>query len=120
MAKGPRIEWTIPPSKLARNVEDYGDRIMTAVTELSHIIASEAERDMKNNAPWTDHTAHARSNLRGLAERSAQWIVTIYLVTGAEYGKWLELRWGGRYAIIMPTIERLRPEINRKLKNLLG
>jgi hypothetical protein len=35
-----------------------------------------------------------------------------------EYGKFLELARGGRYAIILPTIERNIPEINRLLREI--
>ena len=37
---------------------------------------------------------------------------TIFLGHGANvhYGIWLEVRWGGRFAIIVPTIEHFRQQ----------
>lgn len=55
------------------------------------------------------------------AEAAASDLVTIYLSHGhsVEYGVWLELANGGRYQVIMPTIENNLGEINRQLRNLL-
>jgi len=37
-----------------------------------------------------------------------------------EYGKHLELRWGGRYAIIGPTIARVGPEVMAGIRTKMG
>ena len=77
----------------------------------------------KQNAPWTDRTGNARSGIFGTAERDvAQRIVTIYLSHGAtlDYGQYLELSNGGRYAVIMRTIEGHLPALNAMLRDALG
>ena len=42
--------------------------------------------------------------------------MTLYLSHGVEYGKWLELAHGGRFAIVGPTIMRVGPRIGDDLK----
>jgi hypothetical protein len=46
--------------------------------------------------------------------------MTLTLQHTVEYGIWLEIRWGGRYAIIVPTIEQLGPEIYEEMRGMCG
>lgn len=73
----------------------------------------------KNNAPWQDQTGDARAGL--------ETEVTLYndnlmidLFHTVEYGIWLEIRWGGRYAIIIPTIETMGPKLFDRMRGMLG
>lgn len=94
---------------------------MTAVLAIGKHIATKAQNEMRTNAPWTDRTGNARSGLFSIAEQAARDVVIIYLSHGhtIEYGHYLELSRGGRYAIITPTMEKMYPEIKRMLENLL-
>jgi hypothetical protein len=70
---------------------------------------------MKANAPWSDRTGEARAGLDySIDEAGAD--TTIYLFHSVSYGKWLEIRWNGRYAIILPTIEALGHELNHRIE----
>jgi hypothetical protein len=107
-----------PPSELARAIERYGDRVIIAVTAVAGRIATLMQNDARTNAPWTDRTGNARSGLFGTAERDvAQKLVIIYLSHGPDidYGKWLELISGGKWAVIMPVIEKHLPELKAEL-----
>ena len=77
--------------------------------------------DMRTNAPWQDRTGNARSGLFSVAEQVSQEMVVIYLSHAhtTDYGIYLELSRGGRFAVITPTMEKLYPEIKRMLDNLL-
>lgn len=118
---GTRVYWVHSPLKLAREVKGYGDKLETAVKALADYIATMLQNDMRKNAPWNDRTGNARTGLFSVAEKASKDVVDIYLSHGhtVEYGKWLELANGGRYAIIMPTIEKNLPTIKRMLKELL-
>lgn len=118
----PGFQWVTSPNVLARNIEKYGDRVMTAVLAIGKYIATKAQNEMRTNAPWQDRSGNARSGLFSIAEQAAADVVIIYLSHGhtIEYGHFLELDHGGRYAIIVPTMEKLFPEIKRMLNNLLG
>ena len=119
----PGIVWRTPPDELAAAVDRYGDQVLTAVTAVAQYIATQMQNAAKQNAPWTDRTGNARSGLFGTAERDvAQRIVTIYLSHSAtlDYGQYLELSNGGRYAVIMRTIEGHLPALNAMLRDVLG
>jgi hypothetical protein len=68
--------------------------------------AKEVEAYAKEHAPWHDRTGDARSGLTATAEqRLVRYTITLYHTV--DYGIWLEVRWNGKYAIILPTIEHM-------------
>lgn len=80
------------------------------VAEAFHSGAERVEAYAKQNAPWSDITGSARAGLT--ADVSIEdGMVTLTLSHGVDYGKWLELIQDGEFAIIMPTLEALGPEI---------
>lgn len=115
------IRWVRPPDQLAAAIERYGDRVLTAVQAVAQYIATEMQGSARHNAPWTDRTGNARSGLFGTSESDvAKHLVVIYLSHGPviDYGVFLELANGGRYQIIMPTIEMYLPEVHRMLQGI--
>lgn len=102
------IRWRTPPSELARSLDEYGDKVLTAVGAVAQYIATQMQDSAKANAPWEDRTGNARSGLFGTSEVDfASKVVTIYLSHSAilDYGIWLELANEGKYAIVMSTME---------------
>lgn len=119
----PGIVWRTPPDELAAAIDRYGAQVLTAVTAVAQYIATQMQNAAQQNAPWTDRTGNARTGIFGTAERdAAQAIVTIYLSHGTviDYGQYLELANGGRYAVIMRTIEGHLPALNSMLQDALG
>lgn len=117
------IRWQRPPSELAAAVERYGDRVLRAVASVAQYVATEMQNDAKRNASWTDRTGNARTGLFGTSEADfATHVVTIYLSHSAvlDYGVFLELANGGRYAVIMRTMEAKYPELMAMLRETLG
>jgi len=117
------IKWVRPPAKLAQAIEQYGDKVLTALVAVAQRSADLMQNDARNNAPWTDRTGNARSGLFGTAEADfARHIVTIYLSHGAliNYGVYLELAHGGRFSILMRTIESHLPELQSMLDEIFG
>lgn len=118
MAVRTGVRWVRPPDHLARAVALYGERVLQAVGMVAERIATVMQNDARQSAPWTDRTGNARSGLFGAAERDvAQKMVVIYLSHGPDidYGKWLELAHGGRYAILLKTLEKHLPQIKAEL-----
>ncbi len=114
------FKWSVPPAQIAVNIEKYGERARIALKALADFIAQKMQDDLRQSAPWTDRTGAARRGLFSVAEQTSKELVTIWLSHGhtVKYGVWLEVRWGGRYAVIEPTIQKWLPEINRLLKEL--
>lgn len=115
------IRWIRPPSRLAEAIERYGERVLVAVAAVAGRMATIMQNSAKSNAPWTDRTGNARSGLFGTVE-TAQNMVILYLSHGQmiDYGIWLELAHGGRYAIIMRTMESHLPELKQMLDDIFG
>lgn len=76
------------------------------------------ENHAKLNAPWTDRTSNARN---GLAARAGKDSKTRYIVLFHQvpYGIYLETRFSGKYAIIMPTIDKFGPEVMDTFQKIL-
>jgi hypothetical protein len=68
----------------------------------------------QENAPWADRTGEARQGLKAIGEQRLT-TYSIILFHTVDYGIWLEVRWDGRFAIIIPTIEVMGPELMSEL-----
>lgn len=116
-AKVASVEWTVDPKRLGEAIErQYARRLVGRVRSVVRDAAPEAEAHMKQYAPWRDQTGQARKLLMADWKDDGK-AVTLYLIHGAAYGIWLELRHAGRYAIIAPTVHefagRMRLRIGR-------
>lgn len=72
----------------------------------------------QQNAPWQDQTGNARQLLDSQSRVDSH-SMEIVVYHGVPYGIWLEVRWSGRYAIIIPTIETIGPEVMGALRSVL-
>lgn len=100
------LPWIVPPTVIALNAQGWEDLLKEALVTVAQKWSPQLEDYAKANRPWTDRTSQARTGLRGDYEVTED-SVTIYLIHGAAYGIFLELRPpenGGR-PIIMPTME---------------
>lgn len=125
-----RVEWSNVPN-VRRAMRNYGDAVIEAERQVALYWAAVIEADARNNAPWTDRTANARQSLHAYTNENApdgypnpqdlaKDVVALYLSHGMEYGVYLETRWAGRYAIIMPTLEKHYQQIATMLKGIFG
>lgn len=81
------------------------------------------ESSMKRNASWTDRTSNARNGLRATVEGKGNALGGTYTLAASHsvpYGIFLELRWSGRYAIIMPSLEAEEPKLMKTLSMLFA
>ena len=81
-----------------------GTRADAAVRVFAEQGAQKLQSHAKNNARWTDRTGAARQRLNAYVSAMANGY-RITLAHGVEYGIWLELAHGKRYAIIPETID---------------
>lgn len=100
---------------LTPGIAAYGVAIQDHVEEVLEQMAREMEEYAQSNAPWANRTGQARSGLKAEVDTSGFNGASIVLMHTAEYGVWLEIRWNGRYAIIMPTIEEFGPRVMQAL-----
>ncbi|KAB2861024.1 MAG: hypothetical protein K8L91_07945 [Anaerolineae bacterium] len=97
----------------------YVARLDMAIGELLSFWAGPIEQTMKRDAPWTDQTANARQTLAAFAHKKSK--TTWALVAKQEmfYGLFLELANGGKYQIVMPTLQTYYPRIWGSLQDVV-
>lgn len=113
--------WQVPPQTaweaLAGN---YRAAIERGIYAIAQRWAPEIESYMKSNAPWTDRTGNARQALYTAVHQTVGVMVEIILAHGVSYGIWLEIRHGGAYAIINPSIDYFSVRIWQDVVRLLS
>ena len=103
---------------LIPGLEQGKAKVMRAAHIAAQAQAPEVENYMKLNAPWSDQTGNARNGLAARAYRDND-EVGIVLFHQVPYGIWLETRFGGKYAIIEPTIEAMSPTVMASFERIL-
>lgn len=82
--------------------------------------APQIETDAKHNAPWQDQTGNARQRLEAHVDKLNNDTLQLILMHRVAYGPHLELGYGGKYKIIMPTLEmyyaRVWADVKRVMK----
>jgi hypothetical protein len=127
------LDWGGTDESLLRGVDNYGKAVRDAVHRIAQYWAPILEDDAKQNAPWTDRTANARQMLYGWTDIIED-AVYLYLSHGVTYGYWLEvkkptrtvdlvgleLKEAGKYAIVLPTLEKYFNQIMKMVGDVMG
>lgn len=133
-SRGNHIQWDT--AELRTSIAAIEPRIHAGLAVTGSKIAAEGESWMKANAPWNDITGNARNGLRGRygagAGRNAAGQFTgggtggggsvshkVTFSHSVEYGIWLEIRFDGRNAIILPAVEQFATRWASLLNRLL-
>lgn len=114
-----QIIWDAGRAQLLRNLREGPQKVQKASTAIANRMAPQVANYAKLNAPWTDRTGNARNGLSAQPFSEGD-TVGIVLYHSVSYGIWLEVRWGGRYAIINPTIDAMGPRVMSEYNNLLA
>jgi hypothetical protein len=80
--------------------------------------ARQAEAEARRTAPWKDRTGQARARLRVYVHARDIASFAITFAHGVYYGKYLEYRWGGRFAILRPIADTWVPRIRDRMRNV--
>jgi hypothetical protein len=118
-------------------MRNYGNAVKLAELRVAQYWSAVIEPDARSQAPWTDRTGNARMALRAYTNENppgkfgaadadeypnpndlARDVVALYLSHGMNYGLYLETRFQGKYAIILPTLQRYYPRIAAMLKDI--
>lgn len=123
MAQDLTVEWfklTWKRTDLLDALATGNEKVEQAVMAVLEREAPKVEGHAKVNAPWTDQTGNARQGLRAQAFDEGGGMKGIVLYHQVPYGIWLEVKNSGEYAIILPTIEVMGPQVMASLENILG
>lgn len=138
------FKWVRPPRHMVREIDHYGQKILVAVQAVAAYVGQQMQDQARGAAPWTDRTGNARSGLffavdgfglapivgqvssgaqsqgkGGVSVSGDKDRLVIALAHTVYYGRYLELSNGGRYAVVMSTIESGLGTLERMLHSLL-
>lgn len=99
------------------NIYDFRDSALETLREGAERLKDDMVQYMKTHAIWKDRTGNARAGLQGVVIWEDEEHFSIFLGHGADiyYGIWLEVRFGGRYAIVSQTVQYFAPQIGATL-----
>jgi len=95
------------------------EKVNAGLFALTEFWAPKVQSHARVNASWVDQTGNARQGLSARAQH-APTSHAIVLFHSVPYGIWLEVRWSGRYAVILPTIESLGRQVMGDVRGLMG
>lgn len=105
-------------STLAKGIAQFEFKMHEGFEEIIRSFRDELIDYARSNAPWEDRTGDARSGLDAefYGDENAVGITLFHTV---DYGPWLEIRWGGKYAIILPTVEAMGPKLLDRMQRMM-
>lgn len=137
------FQWKVSPKVIADGLEEYGRKALIAVQAVANYWGQSVQDEARQNAVWEDRTGNARggiffavdgfglypitgevspeatSQMTDVAvESGSNETLIITLAHTVYYGKFLELKNGGRYAVIMSTIESNLPTLERLVQDV--
>lgn len=106
------------------------DRMQSRLVRLDHatkqglglafdVQAARSTAYMKTTAPWTDRTSAARNGLHAVASHSPGRFELI-LAHAVSYGIWLEVKFSGRDAVILPSLRQAVRELQNRIDGMWG
>jgi hypothetical protein len=118
---GPGSPWH---DDITVQLEVFDRHVRGQLRALLDFHANRCQNAMRSNAPWRDQTGNARNGLFAQTAVDLAGTVAgsgaIVLFHSVAYGIYLETRWAGRYAVIMPTIETEGPLVMASVARILG
>ena len=120
MPSGLGITMDFNSHTLGRNLRTLPAKVDGQIHAVMEYQSTKALGYMKTNARWTDRTGNARQGLGTKVLWVPQVSHAIKLFHRVTYGIFLEVRWAGRYAIILPTIQIYGPDTMRLMSKLFS
>jgi hypothetical protein len=131
------------PDDLAEGIQEYAEKVKVALYAVASKWGQEVQDSARIDAPWQDRTGHARSGifyavdglgmgtLVGTVDAEAKTLMSDTNVEEGDkdlliivvshtvfYGKFLETKNGGRYAIIMSNMEENLPRLESMMRKI--
>ncbi|MHC1681390.1 MAG: hypothetical protein AB6733_00255 [Clostridiaceae bacterium] len=105
--------------EVLRNLKEFTPKLKAALALDAQNIIAEMEEWAKNNAIWTDRTAHARQFLKSTVKWNNSDELMVALSHQVDYGVYLELCNEGKYAILENAIQQYAPQFIEGWKQII-
>jgi hypothetical protein len=102
-----------------KNLKGYQTRALTGLQLVSEAAALAMQTYAQTNAKWTDRTGNARQRLQGSSYWNGRALVTA-VQHHVDYGVWLELAHGRKYAILEEALASEADELLKQYKKIVG
>lgn len=112
--------FTLDTSEIEKNIDSIPGFLDKAVAATMKYHEAGAENELKTTAPWQDQTSNARNGLAARYVGSDGSKHTMVLFHQVPYGIWLEVRFDGRYAVILPTVQSVGPKVLKTIQKILN
>lgn len=112
------MSFKLDASSLERGLAVFENKADLAFRMYAETAALKLEGEAKKAGPWTDRSGEARRRLTCKTMKVASGY-RLKLAHGVEYGMWLELANEKKYATIVPSINKMTPEIMKGLNRLI-
>lgn len=139
------FQWVVAPKdQLIPAINKYGSDVLVAVQAVANFWGQSVQDEARTDAEWQDRTANARGGLffavdgfgmspmTGTVTPDAKSEMSDVTVESGDantliialghtvfYGKFLETSNGGKYAVVMSTLEKNLPRLEQMIQDVL-
>jgi hypothetical protein len=117
---GANVNLEINFTPLLKGVEQFDQRLERGIVGVFERQKQISAGWMRDNAPWTDRTGNARSGLSTATQFQRRKSYALILFGRMPYNIWLEVRFQGRYAVIIPGLVDQGPKLMKTLNKLFA
>lgn len=108
-----------PGQVFGANIDRFVKQLENGIILVFELYAPQIEGDMKENAPWTDRSGNARQTLKVFWYKPEDGVLALVAKQQMDYGLWLELKNGGRFAIVLPTLEQYYGQVWGDIRDMV-
>ncbi|AVD99631.1 hypothetical protein HWB51_gp013 [Mycobacterium phage Cuke] len=119
MATKVQMTWT-NVKNLEKEISTFDERMKMDITGIFLRNKPLAEKYMRENAPWQDQTTNARNGLHAEVESDFDTFWELLCAHSVFYGIYLETRFSGKYAIIMPTVIHFGNQMIQQMSRIMA
>ena len=119
MATKVQMSWS-GVKNLDKEIQKFDERVKMDMTGIFLRAAPDATKYMREEAPWQDQTTNARNGLHATVESDYDTFWELLCAHSVVYGIYLETRFSGKYAIIMPTVIHFGNLIIQQMTNVMA
>ena len=114
-----KVTWTDKGGSIRVNLQKLDPKMYAYVAAVVDFSRDKAVGAMKEEASWKDRTGNARATLNAKTKHEkTQHLLTLF--GGMPYQIWLEIRWGGKFAIITPQVPIQGAALMKRLDGLFA